>query len=326
MPFRELLGQDTAVEILTRALGSRRLHHAYRFEGPDGVGKEMAAFGLAQSLVCEAPHQGLACCKCSACRRAITLATEPPNVPLHPDVVLIGKGLYPPAVLGTSSTETSAIGIEQIRKMILGRVGYASHEGRHLVFIVRNAEELSQGAANAMLKTLEEPPQSVHFVLLTSRPNRLLDTIRSRTLPLRFRALSDSILGKILGKKGINPSVIPLAQGSARLAIDLADNERLESRDQFVDAVRRAISAKDLGGALEVLGKKQEDREELKLQLAWVLARFSSEARQLVETDEFAAERMSQWHRIVLETTRDLDRNGQPALMLEAMVTKLRRV
>lgn len=326
MPFRELLGQTTAVEILTRALGIGRLHHAYRFEGPDGVGKEMAAFGLARSLVCESPRNGLACCACSACSRAVSLATEPPNVPLHPDVVLIGKGLYPPAVLGTSSPENTAIGIEQIRKMILGRIGYSSHEGKGLVFILRNAEELSQGAANALLKTLEEPPGRVNFILLTSRPNRLLDTIRSRTMPIRFRALSDAILSQLLDKKGIDKSVIPLAQGSARLAMDLADGERLEQRDKFVDTLRQAIVATDLGSALELLGKKQEDRDELRLQLAWAQARFSTQARQLIETEPRTAERLANYHRLLLETSRDLERNGQPALMLEAMVTKLRRI
>jgi DNA polymerase-3 subunit delta' len=327
MPFRKILGQSTAVEILTRALGSGRIHHAYRFEGPDGVGKEMAAFAVAQSLVCDAPRENaLACCECSACRRAVTLANEPPNVPLHPDVVLIGKGLYPPAVLGTSSPETSAIGIEQIRKMILGRMGYSSHEGKYLVFIVRNAEELSQGAANALLKTLEEPPARVQFILLTSRPNRLLDTIRSRTMPIRFRGLSDAILTQILERQGVNTNVVPLAQGSARLALDLADSEKLEYRDKFVEVVRQAIEAKDLGSALELLGKKQEDRDELRVQLAWVQARFSTEARQLVDTNPAAAERLAHFHRIVLETSRDVDRNGQPALMLEAMMTKLRRI
>jgi DNA polymerase-3 subunit delta' len=326
MPFREILGQPTAIEILTRALAVQRLHHAYRFEGPDGVGKEMAAFAVARSLLCEQPQQGLACCTCSACHRSVTLATEPPNVPLHPDVVLIGKGVYPPAVLGTSSPETSAIGIEQIRKMILGRVGYSSHEGKGLIFILRNAEELSQGAANALLKTLEEPPQRVNFILLTSRPNRLLDTIRSRTMPVRFRALSDAILTQILERKGVNPSVIPLAQGSARLAIDLADHERLEQRDKFVDTLLQAIHAVDLGSALELLGKKQEDREELRIQLAWAQARFSTEARQIIDAQPMTAERLAHYHRVVLETSRDLDRNGQPALMLEAMVTKLRRI
>lgn len=326
MPFREILGQDTAIEILTRAVGSQRLHHAYRFEGPDGVGKEMAALGLARCLVCERPSNGLACCTCSACRRASTIAVEPPQVPQHPDVVLLGRGLYPPAVLGTSSPETSAIGIEQVRKMVLSRIGFSSHEGRALVFIVRDADELSQGAANAMLKTLEEPPQRVHFILLTSRPNRLLDTIRSRTLPIRFGALSDSILQHILEQRQLSaPAVIPLAQGSAKLLLELAVSENLQERDQFVDAIRRAISAPDLAAALDVMGKKQEERDELKTQLTWLVARLALEAKEHAANDPVRAERLSIHHQIVTQTIRDLERNGQPALMLESMLTRLRR-
>jgi DNA polymerase-3 subunit delta' len=326
MPFREILGQATAIEVLTHAVASGRLHHAYRFEGPDGVGKQMAAFGLALCLVCERPTRGLACCACDACRRAKLLALDAPQVPLHPDVVLLGRGLYPPSVLGTSSPETSAIGIEQIRKMVLARIGYASHEGRGLVFIVRDAEELSQGAANALLKTLEEPPSQVHFILLTSRPNRLLDTIRSRTLPVRFGALSDDVLTQILDRRGLSASsLVSRAQGSARLLLELAESDQLEAREQFVDTVWRAIAATDLGSALELMGKKQDDRDELRLQLNWLLARIADEAKQHVESRPYRAEQLSQFYRIVTQSIRDLERNGQPMLMLEAMLTRLRR-
>jgi DNA polymerase III subunit delta' len=326
MPFREILGQTTAVEILTRAVGSSRLHHAYRFEGPDGVGKEMAALGLAQCLVCEQPSNGLACCSCGACRRAISIANEPPYVPRHPDVVLLARGLYPPGVLGTSSPETSAIGIEQVRKMVLSRIGFSSHEGRALVFIVRDADELSQSAANALLKTLEEPPPRVHFVLLTSRPNRLLDTIRSRTLPIRFGALSDGVLQSILELRHLSAkAIIPLAQGSAKQLLELTESEQLEGRNQFVDAIRRSLSAPDLASALEVMGKKQEEREELKAQLTWLLTHLAIEARAQADVAPARAERVGHYHQIVTQTFRDLERNGQPALMLEAMLTRLRR-
>jgi DNA polymerase III subunit delta' len=326
MPFREILGQTTAVEILTRAVGSSRLHHAYRFEGPDGVGKEMAALGLAQCLVCERPRDGLACCSCGACGRTTTFASEPPTVPLHPDVVLLGRALYPPSVLSASSPETTAIGIDQIRKIVLSRVGFSSHEGRALVFIMRDADELSSGAGNALLKTLEEPPPRVYFVLLTSRPNRLLDTIRSRTLPVRFGALSNAVLQRILDRHNLSASaVIPLAQGSAKLMLSLAESEQLQSREAFVDAIREAIAVPDLASALDVMGKKQEDREELKTQLTWLLARFADEAKEQADLEPIRAERVSRYHHIVTQTIRDLERNGQPALMLEAMLTKLRR-
>lgn len=326
MPFREILGQSIAVEILTRAVRSARLHHAYRFEGPAGVGKELAAVALARCLVCERPHDGLACCECSSCRRAITKTSEPPEVPLHPDVVFIARGLYPPSMLGSSSPESSAIGIEQIRKMVLSRIGFSSHEGRALVFIIRDADEFSQSAANALLKTLEEPPRAVHFVLITSRPNRLLDTIRSRTLPVRFGALSNEALETILKRRNSEGAAyIPLAQGSASTLLELAESDQLQSRDQFVDAIRQAILAPDLGTALECLGKKQEDREELRIQLTWLLARWAAEAKGFAATDAVQAERLSRRHQIVASTIRDLERNGQAALMLEAMITALRR-
>src|SRR6187402_2180290 len=185
--FSHILGQDPAVQTLTRALDSGHVHHAYRFEGPAGVGKELAAFALAQALVCEAAG-ARACEQCSACQRALRISEEEPHVPTHPDVILLQRGLYRGRL---TANEATGISIEQVRRMVLERIGYRPHEGRARVFIVRDADELTVSAANALLKTLEEPGSSTHFVLLTSRPNRLLDTIRSRTLPVRFSALSD---------------------------------------------------------------------------------------------------------------------------------------
>src|SRR5947208_15198489 len=93
MGFERILGQAAATETLERALRTGKVHHAYRFEGPSGVGKEMAAFAFAQALVCTTPppegYVHRACGKCSACSRAIKCSSEPPRVPLHPDVVLI---------------------------------------------------------------------------------------------------------------------------------------------------------------------------------------------------------------------------------------------
>src|SRR5437867_8492693 len=97
--FDRILGQSPALETLVRALRRGRVHHAYRFEGPDGSGKEMAAFALAQALVCVGGDP-LGCGRCDACRRAVTLSAAAPHVPLHPDVTLVEKGLYPPETIG----------------------------------------------------------------------------------------------------------------------------------------------------------------------------------------------------------------------------------
>jgi DNA polymerase-3 subunit delta' len=319
MPFSELLGQDTAKATLLRALESGRVHHAYRFEGPEGVGKELAAFALAQSLVCE--RGTLACGECHACQRAVTLAEEDPRVPKHPDVVLVQRGLYK-GVIGAG--ESSGISIEQIRRVVLERAGFPPHEGKNLVFIVRDAEELTPQAANALLKTLEEPTPRTHFVLLTGRPQRLLDTIRSRTLPVRFGPLPDAVLRKILQGKGLDPNVAPLAQGSASLALLLADPERQKEREEFVSKALEALEAKDLVTALKFAESNRGDRRELGELLGYFAQELAARATTRVAGEPTAALSLANRHRIVLAALGELEKNVQPSLALEAMMVRLR--
>ena len=195
-------GQDTAVESLRRALAGGRTHHAYLFEGPEGVGKERAAFGLAQALVCtDSTASGSACGTCSACSRAVP--KESGGLALHPDVIVLGRGLYEPAQIGRKTPESKELSIDQVRTLVLARAAFPPHEGRAKVFVVRAADELSVSAANALLKTLEEPGNATHFILLTSRKAALLSTIRSRTLALRFGPLPPSVVERILLGRGV---------------------------------------------------------------------------------------------------------------------------
>ncbi len=307
---------------LKRALATGRVHHAYRFQGPPGVGKELTALALAQALLCERGGED-GCGSCSACHRAVTFTDDEPRVPLHPDVVLLGKGLYR-SVLGSGSAETSGIGIEQVRRLVLERVSYGSHEGRALVFLVRDADEITPQAANALLKTLEEPQGRTHFVLLTARPNRLLDTIASRTLAVRFAPLPDDVVATILGKHGLDPAVAPLAQGSASLAIELADPDAKREREEFSNAALAAVSASDLTLAVKLAESQKKDREGLRAMLAFFSQELAREARQKIADDPALAERRAYEHGAVLSTLTALERNVQPALALEAMIVRLR--
>lgn len=324
MSFDDILAQAPAVETLTRALAKGKVHHAYRFEGPRGVGKQMAALALAQALVCEAPTP-LACGGCPACRRAVTLSTEEPCVPLHPDVVLVGRGVYPSSILGSSVSEATGISVEQVRRVVLSRAGYPPHEGRALVFIVRDADELTLQAANALLKTLEEPLARTHFVLLTSRPNRLLDTVRSRTLPVRFGALPDDVVAALLEKRGLPTDVAKLAQGSAELAFELADEEQKRERDEFSKAARDAMDAPEFATGLALAQSKADGRDALKDQLAFFAQSLANEGRELIESSPDAAELAARRHAVVLGTLTEIERNVSPTLALEAMVARLRR-
>jgi DNA polymerase-3 subunit delta' len=326
MSFDAILGQDTAIQTLKMALASGRLHHAYRFEGPDGVGKERAAFALAQALVCaRLPNVG--CGECAACTRAVALSDEEPMVPRHPDVVLVERGLYPPGVLGRASPETTGIGVEQVRRIVIARAGYPPYEAARLIFIFRAAHELTPNAANALLKTLEEPRPNVHFVLLTDQPRRLLDTIRSRTLPVRFGRLPDAVLRQIVAAHGLNADAtsLALAAGSARRLLDACDPERVSQRERFVGAVLAAVAAPDLGAALKLSAGEQLDRGALAHDLRGLAQHFALAARQRAGEASEPALSNARRYREVLAALEALERNAPPALALEALVARLRR-
>lgn len=317
--FAGVLGQPTAVATLERALRSGRMHHAYLFEGPGGVGKETAALCLARALVCENPET-LGCGKCSACRRAQTLAEEAPQVPLHPDVVLVERGLYPANLLGGGS-EATGISVEQVRRIVLSRVGFPPHEGRCLCILIRRADELTPSAANALLKTLEEPPPRTVFVLLTSRPGRLLDTIRSRTLPVRFGPLPSAVVRQILAREGLPGDVAEEAGGSLARARALAEPDVQAKRQAFVDAADRALSAPHAAAALDFAEERPEARDDLLALLAHLGEVYAKRARLEGALEVFAAR-----FAIVQKAIGDVERNASPALTLESMMLSLRAV
>jgi len=316
--FSRLIGQPTAQNTLLRALANERVHHAYRFEGPDGVGKETAAFLLAQALLCTESTQD-PCGECSTCRRVETLADEPPEVSTHPDVILVGRALYPSGLLGGAS-EATGISVEQIRRIVLARMGYPPHEGRNLVIIVRNADELTISAANALLKTLEEPGKGVHFILLTSRPAKLLDTILSRTLAVRFGPLPENAMSELLGREQLSTDVIPYAQGSMARARILASEEAREKRDLFVNGLSDALEAGTVAAALKFADSRPEGRADLLEQLRNAATSFATTARESEEAEIWANRYIE-----VMRGMREIEANGSPALVLESMVTRMIR-
>lgn len=324
MGFSSLLGQPAAVQTLTRALERGQVAHAYRFEGPDGVGKELAALKLAQALLCEAGDP-LGCERCGTCQRAVSFTDDTPRVLRHPDVLLIEQGLYPPALLGTTKGESNGIGVPQIRRIVLSRVGYPPHEGRALCVIVRRAEELTISAANALLKTLEEPAPKTHFILLTSRPRRLLDTIRSRTLAVRFGPLPQGVVEGLLEARGVPASAAAFARGSVSLGLYLAQEEIRKQREDFVVAAEAALAAPDLAGALSLTEHKPEDRGSLLKLLEHLAQTYAGQARRHVIDTPDLTHRLAERYAIVTRAMTEIERNGQPGLVLEAMLTRLRR-
>src|SRR6202044_3400490 len=164
------------------------------------------------------------------------------------------------------------ISIDQVRTLVLARASFAPHEGRAKVFIVRRAEELSTSAANALLKTLEEPNKKTHFILLSSQPDSLLSTIRSRTQRVRFAALPQAIVTKLLIARGVDAfraaGIARLSAGSMQGALSLADDEESAAREAFVTRALEATVAPTLGPALDLAEDAKKDKGELGTKLA----------------------------------------------------------
>lgn len=261
---------------------------------------------------------------CPACHRVLTTSTEPPHVPLHPDVMVVQRGLYPREVLGRTTEEKVDISVDQIRRVVLERVAFPPHEARERIFVVRDAHELGVSAANALLKTLEEPPGHTRFVLLTDRPEELLPTIRSRTLTVRFSALTDEIVEALLVRSGLPKdraaAIARVAEGSMARASILADEQKERARTDAVAALRAAAGDRPaLFDASGDYANTTEARSELDQNLAALLAEEAREVRvQIARGDHAAVEAaLARWDAAV-RLREALTHNANVPLALEA--------
>ena len=235
MSFRwHLVGNGNIVTFLAYSLASGTFSHAYLLSAPEHSGKTAMALKLAQALNCVEPMPDVK--PCGECHQCLRIARGQ-----HSDVQVINV-----ATCGDESKNRVELSIEQIRG-IIHTASMPPYEGRYRVFIVEEAEKLSNGAANALLKTLEEPPPRVMFVLITSRENLLPETVRSRCLRLSLTATSrHDIMDFLEDEVGLSADragfLSRLANGRPGWAIMAANdvtvlNERRDSLDQFINTM-----------------------------------------------------------------------------------------
>ena len=255
--FDEVAGQEHIVKTLKNALATGKLAHAYLFAGPRGTGKTTMAKLLAKALNCD-EGIGHQCNECKNCQ-AIIEGT-------HPDVLELDAA--------------SNNGIDEIRELI-DKVKYGTILGRYKVYIIDEVHMLSTGAFNALLKTLEEPPEHVIFILATTEPHKILPTILSRCQRYDFTKLSDNDiknrLKSVLEKEGVSYNdeavdiIISLADGGMRDALsildqvlaysgnkldvqDILDIFALESKDEKLSLLN-AIIDKDVSDVLSRINR-----------------------------------------------------------------------
>jgi DNA polymerase III subunit delta' len=326
MPFAALLGQERAVALLRRAWVEGRVPQAYCFTGPSGVGRRSAALALAQALNCLAPIRGAADDACGSCRACRKVAAGE-----HPDVTLV------------TPTEKTVITIDQIRAVTV-QAALRPYEGAVKVWILDPAEQLQEAAANALLKTLEEPAGQALFILVASGFHGLLPTIRSRCQEVRFDPLPDAALRAILTAHGRTPAVAAavaaLAAGSAERALALDPAEVAADREQAVTTLRAALAP--LPRLLEHAERLGKDRAGLLAALE-PLADVTRDLA-LLTTSESAADRLPperrldlaplaealprgaalELHAAIADAAAALERNALPRFVAERMLMRMR--
>ena len=215
--FSDIVGQEMAVSLLTRSL-EQGASHAYLFSGPPGVGKTEAALAFAAGLAC--PEGG--CGTCATCRRV--------QEGLHPDIEIVAP-------------EGNFIRKDEITEINL-HAAYRPYEAKAKVYIFLEADSFNAEAANAFLKTLEEPPGHVHFILVTDRPERLLPTIASRCQMVSFSSVAARVVSDDLARRfGLRTEEAALlarvSGGNLSYARELATSDGARrQRDVLLDLAR----------------------------------------------------------------------------------------
>lgn len=231
--FSTLVGQEHVVRALTHALSEQRLHHAYLFTGTRGVGKTTLARILAKSLNCETGVTATPCGHCTACQE-------------------IDSGRFVDLLEVDAATNTR---VDEMRQLLENAV-YAPTRGRFKVYVIDEVHMLSNSAFNAMLKTLEEPPEHVKFILATTDPQKIPVTVLSRCLQFNLKQMPiasiSAHLGHVLQSEGIafEPSALGLiarsAMGSMRDALSLLDQAIAHGAGRVDEAqVRSMLGAVD---------------------------------------------------------------------------------
>lgn len=250
--YKKVEGHGLCIDALRAAVVRERVAHAYLFAGPEGIGKELVARAFMATQLCEAPVDGAACGVCKACEKVGRGA--------HPDVMVL-------------EADGKFIKIEAVRN-VTKVVAYPPIEGKRRVVLIREADQLHEAAANALLKTLEEPSGHTMFVLTSSHPTRLLDTIISRCQVLRFNRLTSDEVETVLKRtedvqENMIPSAVGMANGSVGEALQYAHEDVVERRRHLYEILSHLTDREEVD-MLSIGEEFAKDKKEVRLQLGMI--------------------------------------------------------
>lgn len=326
MRFDDILGQDRVVDALQRSISANRVAHAYLFEGIAGCGRRTAALTLIAALFCLQPVAGEACGSCPSCKK-------------------LAAGNHPDLHLLQPLPDKRDISIEQVREL-QQMLSLRPFEAKRKACLIEPAERMSIGAANSLLKTLEEPPGHGLLILLTNQADLLLPTVRSRCQHLRFAPLGIDNLKTLLIRQGMTPAnaaaLAPLAEGSLEVARNLEGDDANTSRQLLLDALRQVrhqqvatvfdTSERLAGGRNEALELFDQllsllrDMLLLRTAASDRIVNVSLQGRLHEEADRFLPARLMEALELAIETRRAIQGNVNPKLALDRYLLRYSRL
>ena len=276
--FSEIVGHEQIKEHMQAAIRDKKPFHAYLFQGEEGVGKEALARTFAAGLQCQSESTDKPCKECVSCRQM-----ESGN---QPDVIWVTR-------------EKASLGVDEIREQLCNTMDIKPFSSPYKIYLVPEAEKMTEAAQNALLKTIEEPPEYGIVILMTSNISALLPTIQSRCLTMEFRPLSTAVVESFVKEHCQVPDYqarasAAFAQGNLGKAIRYAKSEDFIERKDHIISLLRHVEQMDLSEMLAVIKdlgtRKDEVRDYIDLMVLWyrdvLLFKATKDINQLLFQDE----------------------------------------
>ena len=276
--FSEIVGHEQIKEHVQAAIRDKKPFHAYLFQGEEGVGKEALARTFAAGLQCQSESADKPCKECVSCRQM-----ESGN---QPDVIWVTR-------------EKASLGVDEIREQLCNTMDIKPFSSPYKIYLVPEAEKMTEAAQNALLKTIEEPPEYGIVILMTSNISALLPTIQSRCLTMEFRPLSTAVVESYVKEHCQVPDYqarasAAFAQGNLGKAMRYAKSEDFIERKDHIISLLRHVEQMDLSEMLAVIKdlgtRKDEVRDYIDLMVLWyrdvLLFKATKDINQLLFQDE----------------------------------------
>lgn len=276
--FSEIVGHEQIKEHMQAAIRDKKPFHAYLFQGEEGVGKEALARTFAAGLQCQSESADKPCKECVSCRQM-----ESGN---QPDVIWVTR-------------EKASLGVDEIREQLCNTMDIKPFSSPYKIYLVPEAEKMTEAAQNALLKTIEEPPEYGIVILMTSNISALLSTIQSRCLTMEFRPLSTAVVESYVKEHCQVPDYqarasAAFAQGNLGKAMRYAKSEDFIERKDHIISLLRHVEQMDLSEMLAVIKdlgtRKDEVRDYIDLMVLWyrdvLLFKATKDINQLLFQDE----------------------------------------